>query len=64
MTYTFRIKSASDYDTHGPLGLDRTQRACKVLCCLIGMRIFEERHGTDSAWYIELQSRAIGWASA
>jgi hypothetical protein len=64
MTYTFRIKSASDYDTHVPLGLDRTQRAMKVQCAIIGMTIFEQRHDTSHPMYIHFQTMAIAWASA
>jgi hypothetical protein len=64
MTYEFRIKSASDYDTHVPLGLDRTQRAMKVQCAIIGMTIFEQRHGVDHYMYLHFQQAAIAWASA
>jgi hypothetical protein len=63
MAFVQRIRSADDYKWT-PIGLDRTQRYMKMKCALIGMRIFEERHGTDNPWYVHFQTAAIAWASA
>lgn len=63
MTYEFRVRTVADYHNI-PKGLDRTQRAMKVQCAIIGMTIFEQRHDTSHPMYVHSQTMAIAWASA